>query len=70
MSAAARAIKIEEYVGAFEPDFLGKLGALMPESRKIWPTLPLSKDPVSLWSVIALAAGGLGMAAAVLFMHA
>ncbi|HET6246662.1 MAG TPA: hypothetical protein VFE47_03105 [Tepidisphaeraceae bacterium] len=68
MSAAARAIKIEEYVGAFDADFLGKLGPLMPASRKTWPATPLQKDAVSLWSVIALAVGGLGTAVAVFLM--
>jgi hypothetical protein len=68
MAAAARAVLIEEYVGAFESNFLGRLGPLMPASRKSWPATPLHKDAVSLWSVIALAAGGLGTAAAVLLM--
>lgn len=68
MCAAGRAVRIEEYVGAFDTNFLGRLGALMPASRKIWPSVPLHKDPVSLWSVIALAVGGLGTAVAVLLM--
>lgn len=68
MKAAGRMVHIEEYVGAFDPDFLGPLGALMPPSRRTWPSVPLHKDPVSLWSVIVFAAGGLGTAAAVLML--
>jgi hypothetical protein len=68
MKAAGRIIRIEEYLGAFRPDFLGHLGALMPADRLEWPKVPLHKDPVSLWSVITFAAGGLGTAAAILIM--
>jgi hypothetical protein len=68
MSAAARMVKIEEYVGAFNPDFLGPLGALMDEERRMRPTVPLSKDPVCLWSVVAFAAGGLVTAVAILLI--
>lgn len=68
MSAAARMVKIEEYLGAFEHDYLGQLGALMPEARRTWPSTPLSQDQVCLWSVITFAAAGLGTAAAILLM--
>jgi hypothetical protein len=68
MAAAARMVRIEEYLGAFEHDYLGSLGALMPEARRTWPSTPLSHDHVSLWSVITFAAGGLGTAAALLLM--
>jgi hypothetical protein len=68
MSAAARMVRIEEYVGAFNPDFLGPLGALMDEERRTRPTVPLSKDPVCLWSVTAFAAGGLVTAVAILLI--
>jgi len=65
MNAASRVVKIEQYMGAFHADFLGPLGPLMPAERLVWPTVPLHKDPVSLWSVITFAAGGLGTAAAI-----
>jgi hypothetical protein len=68
MSAAARMVKIEEYVGAFDKDFLGRLGALMDEERRTRPTVPLSKDLVCLWSVVAFAAGGLVTAVAILLI--
>lgn len=68
MSAAARMVRIEEYVGAFDKDFLGQLGALMDEERRTRPTVPLSKDPVCLWSVLAFAAGGLVTAVAILLI--
>ena len=66
MTAAAQTVLIEEYVGAYDPTFLGTLGALMPLSRRERPKTPLSQDPVCLWSVIAFAAGGLLTAAAIL----
>jgi hypothetical protein len=68
MAAAARMVKIEDYLGAFDPDFLGPLGALMPAARRSMPSVPLAKDPVCLWSVIAFAAGGLLTATAILFI--
>jgi hypothetical protein len=68
MSAAARMVRIEEYVGAFDADFLGRLGALMDQERRTRPTVPLSKDPVCLWSVVAFAAGGLVTAVAILLI--
>jgi hypothetical protein len=68
MAAAAQMVMIEEYVGAYDSDFLGSLGALMPESRRQRPKVPLSKDPVCLWSILAFAAGGLVTAVAILLM--
>jgi hypothetical protein len=68
MAAAAQLVLIEEYVGAFNPNFLGSLGALMPEARRNRPKIPLGKDPVCLWSILAFAAGGLVTAAAILMM--
>jgi hypothetical protein len=65
MSAAARVVKIEESLGAFDADFLGKLGALLPPSRRDWPNTPLVKDPVSFLSIIAFLVGGLLTAAAI-----
>lgn len=68
MAAAAQMVLIEEYVGAYDPHFLGPLGALMPQARRNRPQIPLSKDPVCLGSILALAAGGLVTAAAILLM--
>jgi len=68
MEAARRMVRIEEYVGAFEPDYLGPLGPLMDEDRRRRPTVPLTRDPVCLWSVVAFAAGGLLTAAAILMI--
>src|SRR3954463_1259788 len=53
MAALARMVKIEDYLGAFSPEFLGSLGPLMPAARRSMPEVPLAKDPVCLWSVIA-----------------
>jgi len=68
MAAAKQTVLIEQYVGAYEPDFLGTLGALMPASRRERPNTPLSKDPVCLWSVIAFLAGGLLTASAIVMI--
>jgi hypothetical protein len=68
MLAAAQMVKIEEYVGAYGGDFLGRLGALMSPERRARPQVPLSRDFVCLWSIIAFAAGGLVTAAAILLM--
>ena len=68
MLAAGQTVKIEQFVGAYEPNFLGELGALMPAERANRPKVPLSRDPVCLWSVIAFAAGGLLCAAAILII--
>ena len=68
MAAAGQMVKIEEYVGAFETNFLGSLGALMPETRRQRPKVPLSKDPVCLWSILAFLAGGLVTAVAMLLL--
>ena len=68
MEAARRLVRIEEYVGAFDPDYLGSLGPLMDQARRTRPSIPLSRDPVCLWSVVAFAAGGLLTAAAILML--
>lgn len=68
MAAAARMVKIEQYLGAFDGDFLGTLGALNPPERRDFPTVPLHRDLVSLFSVITFAAGALGTAVAILLM--
>ena len=68
MGAAGQMVKIEEYLGAYEGDFLGRLGALMSEERRNRPKVPLSRDMVCLWSIIAFAAGGLVTAGAILWM--
>ena len=68
MAAAAMTVKIEEYVGAYDADFLGTLGALMPESRRSRPRVPLTGDAVCFFSVIAFAAGGLLTAIAIFFV--
>jgi hypothetical protein len=67
-AATRRMVLIEDYLGAFDADFLGALGPLMTAERRTWPTLPLRRNLVCLWSVIAFAAGGLTTAGAVLFM--
>jgi len=67
MAAAARLVRIEDYLGAFRGDFLGAIGPLMPLARRAWPGKPLYKDVVSMWSIIAFAAGGLLTAAVILF---
>jgi hypothetical protein len=68
MSALARMVAIEEHVGAFDADFLGSQGALMPAKRRSAPQVPITRDAVCLWSVIAFAAGGLVTAAAILML--
>lgn len=68
MAAAAQTVLIEEYVGAYGADFLGALGALMPPDRRERPKVPLSRDVVCLWSVIAFTAGGLLTAAAIMLI--
>jgi hypothetical protein len=68
MSAASRAVAIEDYVGAFDSDFLGKLGPLMQPGRRAWPRVPLTKDMKSLWSVIVFAVGGLGTALGIMLL--
>lgn len=65
MIAAKRLVRIEEHVGAFNPDFLAQFGALMPPERRAWPDRPITRDMVCLWSVIAFAAGGLITATAI-----
>ena len=66
MAAAAQTVLIEEFVGAYDANFLGELGALMPESRRVRPRVPLTRDPVCLGSIIAFAVGGFVTALAVL----
>lgn len=68
MSAAQKAVAIEECLGAFRDDFLGRLGPLMPADRRDWARTPLTPATVSFWSILALLAGGLLTAAAVLFL--
>ena len=70
MAAAAQTVLIEEFVGAYDPQFLGALGALMPQSRRVRPRVPLSKDPVCLGSIIAFALGGFVTALAILLATA
>lgn len=68
MAAAARMVKIETYVGAYGSDFLSRLGPLMPAARQGMPNVPITADPVCLWSVIAFLVGGLLTSAAILFV--
>ena len=68
MNAMGRMVKIEEHLGAFDPDFLGRLGAFCPPGRRTVHETPLTRDPVSLWSVIAFVVGGLLTAVAILVM--
>jgi hypothetical protein len=65
--ALRRMVKIEEYVGAYAPDYLGALGPLMTPSRKAWPETPLVKNPICIWSIIAFLVGGIVTAVAILF---
>lgn len=68
LGALGRMVAIEEHAGAFDADFLGPQGPLMPAARRSAPSVPITKDPVCLWSVIAFAAGGLVTAAAILML--
>jgi hypothetical protein len=68
MGAMGRMVLIELHLGAYDPEFLGPLGALMPAERRLRPTIPLQNDPVCLWSIIAFAIGGLLTAAAALLL--
>jgi hypothetical protein len=68
MGAMKRMVRIEEYVGAYDADFLGRLGALMPAGRRDMPAVPLMRNPVCIWSILAFMAGGLVTAFAVLWM--
>jgi hypothetical protein len=65
-AAFKKCVAIEQYVGAYDPDFLGQFGALMPEGRIKWANLPLHRNPVCIWSILAFAAGGLVTAFAIL----
>jgi hypothetical protein len=66
MAAAGRIVAIEAYLGAFDDNFLGKRGPLMPKQRHEWPRVPLTRDPVCFWSVLAFLGGGLVTAGAIL----
>jgi hypothetical protein len=68
MAAVKKMVLIEEYVGAFDPEFLGKLGALFPSSRRNWPETKLLQDLVPFLSIIAFLVGGLITAGAILAM--
>jgi hypothetical protein len=68
MTAAQQTVLIEDYLGAYDPTYLGSLGALMPVSRRERPKVPITRDAVCLLSVIAFLAGGLLTTAAIL-MH-
>jgi hypothetical protein len=68
MSAMKRMVRIEEYVGAYDPNFLGQLGALMPVNRKQMPEVPLMRNAVCIWSIAAFMAGGLVTAFAILWL--
>jgi len=68
MAAAAQMVMIEEYVGAYDGNFLGSLGALMPQSRRDRPKVPLTRDLVCFWSILAFLIGGLVTAGAILLM--
>jgi hypothetical protein len=68
MSAMKRMVMIEEYVGAYDGEFMGKLGALMGAERKTMPSVPLVKNVVCIWSVVAFFAGGIVTAVAILFV--
>ena len=68
MAAAEQTVRIEQYLGAYDPDYLGSIGALMPMDRSQRPKVPITRDMVCLWSVIAFLAGGLLTAAAILLV--
>ena len=65
MSAAARLVAIEQYLGAYNADFLGAVGPLMPAGRQSWPATPLVREPVSFLSILAFLIGGLSTAGAI-----
>ena len=69
MQAARQTVLIEQYVGAYDPAFLGELGALFPPDRKDRPNVPLTRDVVCLWSILAFLAGGLLTAAAIVLVR-
>ena len=66
MNALKRMVQIEDHVGAFDADFLGSLGPLMPPSRRQAPDRPITQDMICLWSVLAFVLGGLLTAVAIL----
>jgi hypothetical protein len=68
MAALRRMVQIEDPVGAFDADFLGPLGPLMPATRRSAPDRPITRDMICLWSVIAFVLGGLLTALAILVM--
>jgi hypothetical protein len=68
MGAMARMVRIEQYVGAYDSTFLGTLGALMPAHRIDQPKVPLSRNVVCIWSVLAFVGGGILTAVAIVLM--
>lgn len=68
MAAAARLVAIEQYLGSYNPDFLGAIGPLMPAERLNWPATPLRREPVSSLSILAFVIGGLATAIAILLV--
>jgi hypothetical protein len=68
MDALRRMVAIEDYFGAFAPDFLGTLGALMPAARRSWPDVPLRASGIAVVSIIAFLIGGVVTGIAVLLM--
>lgn len=68
MAASALTVKIEAFLGAYQSDYLGTLGPLMPLQRRERPNVPLSKDPVCFLSVLAFLGGGLLTAIFILFI--
>jgi hypothetical protein len=68
MEALRRMVAIEDYFGAFKPDFLGTLGALMPTARRTLPDVPLRASGIAVVSIIAFLIGGVVTGIAVLLM--
>jgi hypothetical protein len=68
MAAMKRMVRIEEYLGAYDAQFLDRLGALMPASRKQMADVPLMRNPICIWSIAAFLAGGLVTAFAILWI--
>ena len=68
MEALRRMVAIEDYFGAFRPDFLGALGALMPAGRRSLPDVPLRASGIAVVSIIAFLIGGVVTGIAVLLM--
>lgn len=68
MAASELTVKIEASLGAYQPDYLGYLGALMPKERWDRPKVPLMQDGVCFLSVLAFLSGGLLTALFILFI--